>query len=804
MTTAVWNSADKSATITLSNGDLTAQATAYGFTGVRATLAKTAGKFYCEFSANAMDDNDSGIGVVLASASLGGLRKGGAGPIVYTTVIYNNFGGPGSVLTNIVGNTLCMAVDLDARKAWFRTNNGNWNGSPSDDPATGAGGIDYSSYISAGASMMPGMAASTPTMATTGNFGASAYSYTPPSGYGNWADDPPSSMPSSEPPSSMPSSMPSSEPPSSTPDCTWNPVDTSAEIDLSSDLLSAQVNPSELGYFYSRATRSHARGKYYFELNIDEINQGNQIELFGVGRASIDPANFTAIYNGNADSSGFIEIGLHGGGGHFTMSNITIGVAVDLNTRKVRFKVRANGYTFDWIGGSGTLPAGEIFPTLLLRGWGFTPPIPPIVTANFGASGFVFEIPGDFQSWDGLQGASSSAANLLSGGIVIAAGAVGSHADQCAISADAAAFDFGGTLPTFDNGAAIGWKVCPAPELGIFVAYAKDAPDVNRQIRISRDYGQTWESVTSPANNAWESITWCRGLGLFIAVASTGTNRVMTSPDGENWTLQTAASASVWKAVAWSEELGLAVAVGTNAIMKSSNGTTWTTVTSPADRQWYAIAWGVIQDSIGEGSGLFVAIANNASGSNDYMTSATGSTFVAGDSGNAGSFEDICFSDELEIFLAVQSTGSGYALRFDGTTWATSSPSPSQAWVGCGWSQIGQCFVIVTTDAIATSPNGDAPWTALTSPGSRGWRSVAELVTLPESPSSLFESFLASSAPSSEPPSSVPSSLPSSAPSSLPSSAPSSEPPSSVPSSAPSSAPPDLPPPIQTVVVTLC
>jgi len=185
---AIWNSADKSASITLTNGDLTADSGAYGFTGVRANLSKTAGKFYCEFSANAMDDNDSGIGVVLASASLGGLRKGGAGPIVYTTVIYSNFGGPGSVLTNIVGNTLCMAVDLDARKAWFRTNNGNWNGSPSDDPATGAGGIDYSSYISAGAAMMPGMAASTPNIGTTANFGASAYSYTPPSGYGNWEE----------------------------------------------------------------------------------------------------------------------------------------------------------------------------------------------------------------------------------------------------------------------------------------------------------------------------------------------------------------------------------------------------------------------------------------------------------------------------------------------------------------------------------------------------------------------------------------------------------------------------------------
>ncbi len=71
-----------------------------------------------------------------------------------------------------------------------------------------------------------------------------------------------------------------------------------------------------------------------------------------------------------------------------------------------------------------------------------------------------------------------------------------------------------------------------------------------------------WASRTSAADNQWIAIAWSPQLGLFAAVAFTGTgNRVMTSPDGINWTARTSAADNQWIAIAWSPELGLFAAV---------------------------------------------------------------------------------------------------------------------------------------------------------------------------------------------------------------------------------------------------
>ena len=77
--------------------------------------------------------------------------------------------------------------------------------------------------------------------------------------------------------------------------------------------------------------------------------------------------------------------------------------------------------------------------------------------------------------------------------------------------------------------------------------------------------GITWTIRTSAADNAWGAIAWSPELGLFAAVAYTGTgNRVMTSPDGITWTIRTSAAGNSWRAIAWSPELGLFAAVALN------------------------------------------------------------------------------------------------------------------------------------------------------------------------------------------------------------------------------------------------
>ena len=64
-----------------------------------------------------------------------------------------------------------------------------------------------------------------------------------------------------------------------------------------------------------------------------------------------------------------------------------------------------------------------------------------------------------------------------------------------------------------------------------------------------------WTAQTTAEANSWFSVAY--GGGQFVAVAYTGTHRVMTSPDGITWTARTAAEANQWLSVAY----GVALAV---------------------------------------------------------------------------------------------------------------------------------------------------------------------------------------------------------------------------------------------------
>ncbi|MFD1703447.1 peptidase G2 autoproteolytic cleavage domain-containing protein [Methylopila henanensis] len=75
--------------------------------------------------------------------------------------------------------------------------------------------------------------------------------------------------------------------------------------------------------------------------------------------------------------------------------------------------------------------------------------------------------------------------------------------------------------------------------------------------------GVVWTARASAADNAWLGVEWSDDIGLFAALANTGTgNRVMTSPDGIVWTARPAASDFDWRAIAWSPQLGAFCGVG--------------------------------------------------------------------------------------------------------------------------------------------------------------------------------------------------------------------------------------------------
>ena len=80
--------------------------------------------------------------------------------------------------------------------------------------------------------------------------------------------------------------------------------------------------------------------------------------------------------------------------------------------------------------------------------------------------------------------------------------------------------------------------------------------------------GVTWTARAAAEQNVWRAVTY--GNGLFVAVASSGTNRVMTSPDGITWTPRSATEANTWRSVTYGDGRFVAVAAnGTNRVMTS-------------------------------------------------------------------------------------------------------------------------------------------------------------------------------------------------------------------------------------------
>ena len=107
---------------------------------------------------------------------------------------------------------------------------------------------------------------------------------------------------------------------------------------------------------------------------------------------------------------------------------------------------------------------------------------------------------------------------------------------------------------------------------------------------------------------------WSPELSLFVAVASGGTNRVMTSPDGITWTSRTSTSACF--SVCWSPELSIFVASGTSGtISYSPDGINWTAKSISGSNSWYSVCWSPELS-------IFVAVAN--SGTNRVITSNIG------------------------------------------------------------------------------------------------------------------------------------------------------------------------------------
>lgn len=195
LTYTTWNSADKGADMTLSGGDLTATAAATAAAAwVRSVSGKSSGKYYVEMNFdNFTDQDDHKFGISKAGATIssttafGGdanslcIGKNGAA----STTPQKRTGGTstnlGSSATYASGKKLMMAVDIDNGKIWWGYD-GTWF--DSGDPAAGTN-AQFTSGIS-GNTWYVGYYQIRNPIATTTNFGTSAFTHTLPSGFTGW------------------------------------------------------------------------------------------------------------------------------------------------------------------------------------------------------------------------------------------------------------------------------------------------------------------------------------------------------------------------------------------------------------------------------------------------------------------------------------------------------------------------------------------------------------------------------------------------------------------------------------------
>lgn len=180
MAATTFDPSNKTAAFTLSGGNLVATSSAI------ATAAATrvmTGPTYFEVTATTLTGTLS-IGFVnrsynMASGTILGTDNNGLGFKSTGAVVLNNVT-LSTIQTYAQGDVVCVAVDIANRMVWFRTNGGNWNNSGTANPATGVGGIDYST-MNLGA-LFPAISCSITGAVLTGKF-TSGFAQTAPSGF---------------------------------------------------------------------------------------------------------------------------------------------------------------------------------------------------------------------------------------------------------------------------------------------------------------------------------------------------------------------------------------------------------------------------------------------------------------------------------------------------------------------------------------------------------------------------------------------------------------------------------------------
>ena len=360
------------------------------------------------------------------------------------------------------------------------------------------------------------------------------------------------------------------------------------------------------------------------------------------------------------------------GGNAVNNASVTVGSALSAPTAPTR-----NGYTFN---GWSKIQGG---PAL-------TFPYTVNETASFTLYALWTSATGVSPSWGNrtIPVATNWGSVAYGGGLFVAVSFANTASANIMTSPDGVNWTARNITNTPLNGAAYG----EVDGSGVYVAVGAGG-----KIFSSSD-GITWTSRTSPVANNFNGVTF--GNGLFVAVASSGTNnRVVTSPDGITWTFRSTPVNNSWMSVTFGNNLFVAAAnTGTgDRIMTSPDGINWTARNSINDDGYYSIAYG---------NGTFVAAG---AGAFRAITSTDGINWTSQTTSGASTWVGITYGDGL--FVVVPQGGGAVMSSPDGVTWTNKSYSPDRSYRGVAFGK--GIFVAVAYNALTTSVMTTGP--ALTS-----------------------------------------------------------------------------------------
>ncbi len=408
-----WNPSDKSRSVTLSGGNLTATSAASSTRGVRCSDPQTTGLFYFEARLAVQTAGDTGVGISDDRGNFPTLGSSALhGAIVYRSgnIWYNGNNTTKTLGTVLSTDVICVALDIPNAKIWFRKNAGNWNGSGTDNPATNTGGValTIASTSTIGGTNIALPLYATCQMAASGdqvvaNFGDTAFAQSVPSGFSAWTRT-----------TLAPSTL--------------FPND-SSQVTVSGN--TATVSATSFSGAGSDAHYYRSAGKFSAEYTIGTCAStsnygvgfiGAAVSYFNFGTDALGSIGYFA--NGTVRINNVVQL---------TLSTYTTGdvitVAMDLDNDRVWF--RKNGGI--WNGNASYDPAtntGGIdisaIPTPLRPAWAEKglPALGDSVTMNAGDTPFVYAKPSGFYAWPVDVSAvveSATATETSTGSITIAA-----------------------------------------------------------------------------------------------------------------------------------------------------------------------------------------------------------------------------------------------------------------------------------------------------------------------------------------------------------------------------------------------